>query len=191
MTDHPVGVALPAVDGATLATALAQAGTDAATPGSGLLEWATGPAAWATHVVYALLVGIGLFVLVNDRNLVKKVIGLNVFQTGVFLFLVTSGYRSDGAPPLVDGPGPFVNPLPHVLVLTAIVVGVAVTAVALVLVGRLYDEYGTLDEAVIREIRARRAGLALAREEPTAGDSAQSTRAPTPPDSDRDTEGSA
>ena len=109
---------------------------------------------WFAHAVYALLVGVGLFVLVDDENLVKKVVGLNVLQTGVFLFFITSAYRVDGRAPLLVGEGPFVNPLPHVLVLTAIVVGVSVTAVALALVVRLYDEYGTLREDVIRELRA-------------------------------------
>jgi multicomponent Na+:H+ antiporter subunit C len=113
-----------------------------------------GLGSWFAHVVYALLVGIGLFVLINDENLVKKVIGLNVLQTGVFLFFVTSAYRAGAAAPIVTGEGPFVNPLPHVLVLTAIVVGVAVTAVALALVVRIYREYGTLREDVIRELRA-------------------------------------
>jgi multicomponent Na+:H+ antiporter subunit C len=109
---------------------------------------------WFAHVVSALLVGIGLFVLVDDENLVKKVVGLNVFQTGVFLFFITSAYRADGRAPLVVGEGPFVNPLPHVLILTAIVVGVSVTAVALALVVRLYETYGTLREDVIRDLRA-------------------------------------
>jgi multicomponent Na+:H+ antiporter subunit C len=106
---------------------------------------------WLAHVVYVLLVGVGLFVLVNDENLVKKVVGLNVFQTGVFLFFVTSAYRADGRAPLVSGEGPFVSPLPHVLILTAIVVGVSVTAVALALVVRLHGAHGTLREDVIRE----------------------------------------
>ena len=104
------------------------------------------------YVGYVLLVGIGLFVLVDDENLVKKVLGLNVFQTGVFLFFVTAGYRAGGDPPIVSpGGGPYANPLPQVLMLTAIVVGVSVTAVALALVVRLYREYGTLREDVLRE----------------------------------------
>jgi multicomponent Na+:H+ antiporter subunit C len=114
-------------------------------------ELPLGLATWYAHVVYVLLVAIGLFVLVNDENLVKKVIGLNIFQTGVFLFVVTTAYRVDGRTPLVGEPGPYVNPLPHVLVLTAIVVGVAVTAVALTLIVRIYGEYGTLREDVIRQ----------------------------------------
>jgi multicomponent Na+:H+ antiporter subunit C len=105
------------------------------------------------YLVYALLVGIGLYVLVDDRNLVRKVVGLNLFQTGVFLFFVTGAFRADGRAPVLTAGGPYVNPLPHVLILTAIVVGVSVTAVALALVVRLYDEYGTFDEAVIREVR--------------------------------------
>jgi multicomponent Na+:H+ antiporter subunit C len=109
---------------------------------------------WFAHVVYALLVAVGLFVLVDDENLVKKVVGLNVFQTGVFLFFITSAYRVDGRAPLVVGEGPFVNPLPHVLILTAIVVGVSVTAVALALVVRLYETSGTLREDLIRDLRA-------------------------------------
>jgi multicomponent Na+:H+ antiporter subunit C len=108
---------------------------------------------WFAHAVFAILVGVGLFVLVDDDDLVKKVVGLNIFQTGVFLFFVTSAYRADGKAPLITGPGPYVNPLPHVLILTAIVVGVAVTAVALALVVRIYGEYGTLREDVIREVR--------------------------------------
>ncbi|WP_227133165.1 cation:proton antiporter subunit C [Halorubellus salinus] len=126
-----------------------------------------GVGAWFAHAVFAVLVGVGLFVLVDDDNLVKKVIGLNIFQTGVFLFFVTSAYRADGKAPLVTGPGPYVNPLPHVLILTAIVVGVAVTAVALALVVRIYGEYGTLREDVIREVRAaeRESAAAEAAEE--------------------------
>jgi multicomponent Na+:H+ antiporter subunit C len=105
------------------------------------------------YVVYALLVGVGLFVLVDDDNLVKKVVGLNLFQTGVFLFFVTSAFRADGRAPLLSAPGPYVNPLPHVLILTAIVVGVSVTAVALALVVRVHREYGTFSEATLREVR--------------------------------------
>ena len=105
------------------------------------------------YVAYALLVGVGLFVLVDADSLVKKVVGLNLFQTGVFLFFVTAAFRADGRAPLLSGPGPYVNPLPHVLILTAIVVGVSVTAVALALVVRIHDATGTLDESALREGR--------------------------------------
>lgn len=104
------------------------------------------------HVGAVLLMGVGLFVLVDDDHLVKKVLGLNVFQTGVFLFFILAGYRASGTPPLVTpGGGPYANPLPQTLMLTAIVVGVSVTALALALVVRINDEYGTLRTDVIDE----------------------------------------
>lgn len=104
------------------------------------------------YVVAMLVLGAGLYLTVGDRNLVKKVIGLNVFQTAVFLFFIVAALREGGSEPLVSGQGPFVNPLPHVIVLTAIVVGVSMTAVALALVVRIHDEYGTLREDVLEEL---------------------------------------
>jgi multicomponent Na+:H+ antiporter subunit C len=104
------------------------------------------------YAVVALL-GIGVYMLVDSSNLVKKVIGMNIFQTGIFLFFITAAYREGGAAPVVhEGGGPYVSPLPHVLILTAIVVGVSLTAVALALVVRIYSEYGTLDEEVLRQL---------------------------------------
>ncbi|WP_297887837.1 cation:proton antiporter subunit C [uncultured Halorubrum sp.] len=109
-----------------------------------------------THYNYyavVLLLGIGLYTVIESPNLVKKVIGMNVFQTGIFLFFITLAYRSGGNPPVVtEGAGPYVSPLPHVLILTAIVVGVSLTAVALALVVRVYSEYGTLDEHTLEEL---------------------------------------
>lgn len=107
------------------------------------------------YVAALLLIAVGLFVLIDDENLVKKVLGLNIFQTGVFLFFITIGYRRGGEPPIVTaGGGPYVNPLPQVLMLTAIVVGVSVTAVALALIVRIYGEYGTMREDVLQEVLA-------------------------------------
>jgi multicomponent Na+:H+ antiporter subunit C len=106
------------------------------------------------YVAYALLVGVGLFVLVDADSLVRKVVGLNLFQTGVFLFFVAAAFRTDGRAPLLSGAGPYVNPLPHVLILTAIVVGVSVTAVALALIVRLHGAHGTVSEAAIRAATA-------------------------------------
>lgn len=103
------------------------------------------------YVVAMVLVAIGLFVVVDDDNLVKKVVGLNVFQTGVLLLLLLVGYRTGGTFPL-GGPGPAVNPLPQALVLTAIVVGVSVSALALALVVRIYAAFGTISEAELREV---------------------------------------
>lgn len=109
-----------------------------------------------TYVLFALLLGVGLYVMIASPNLVKKLIGLNLFQTSLFLLFISSAYVEGGASPIVPHgePGTYVSPLPHVLVLTAIVVGVALTAVALALLVRIYGEYGTLQEDVLREVRA-------------------------------------
>ena len=112
---------------------------------------------FATHYSYLIaiaLIGIGLYGVTASPNLVKKIIGLNIFQVGIFLFFVTSGFVDGAAPPLLGhGSGPYASPLPHVLILTAIVVGVSLTAVALALVVRIYDAYGTLDADAIEEVR--------------------------------------
>jgi multicomponent Na+:H+ antiporter subunit C len=100
-----------------------------------------------------LLLGIGTYMMIADANLVKKVIGLNIFQTGIFLFFIAAAYVEGANPPLLSEAGPYVSPLPHVLILTAIVVGVSLTAVALGLVVRIYAEYGTLEADVVREVR--------------------------------------
>jgi multicomponent Na+:H+ antiporter subunit C len=97
------------------------------------------------YVVAVFLVGVGLYVLVDDESLLRKVLGLNIFQTGIFLVLVVAALRTGGRSPVVTaGGGPYVNPLPHVLVLTAIVVGVSVTALAVALVVRIHGEQGTV-----------------------------------------------
>jgi multicomponent Na+:H+ antiporter subunit C len=104
------------------------------------------------HLAFVLLLGVGLYTMIDANNLVKKVIGLNIFQVSVFLFLVSSGYLEGAEPAIGKGDGRYVNPLPHVLILTAIVVGVSLTAVALALVIRVYEEYGTLDEEHVQEV---------------------------------------
>jgi multicomponent Na+:H+ antiporter subunit C len=102
------------------------------------------------YVAAFLLLGIGAYVMMADRNLVKKVIGMNVFQTAIFLFFIAAAFVEGAAPPLLNAEGPYVSPLPHVLILTAIVVGVSLTAVALGLIVRIYEEYGTLNAKTIR-----------------------------------------
>ncbi|MFW5948019.1 MAG: sodium:proton antiporter [Halolamina sp.] len=102
-------------------------------------------------LVAFLLTGVGTYMLIGSPNLMKKVIGMNVFQTGIFLFFITSAFVDGGSPPLLSASPPYVSPLPHVLILTAIVVGVSLTAVALGLIVRIYDEYGSLNEAVVTE----------------------------------------
>ncbi|QLG62913.1 cation:proton antiporter subunit C [Halorarum salinum] len=106
----------------------------------------------AYYVAAFLLLGIGVYMMIGNRNLVKKVIGMNVFQTGIFLFFISSAYLDGGSAPLLSQPAPYVSPLPHVLILTAIVVGVSLTAVALGLVVRIYNEYGTLSADLVEEV---------------------------------------
>jgi multicomponent Na+:H+ antiporter subunit C len=106
------------------------------------------------YLVSFLLLGVGTYMLIGNENLVKKVIGMNVFQTGIFLFFIVAAFVDGAGPPLLTAPGPYVSPLPHVLILTAIVVGVSLTAVALGLIVRIYEEYGTLNEEAIRKVVA-------------------------------------
>jgi len=107
------------------------------------------------YVGAVVLVAAGLYLVIGDRNLVKKVIGMNLFQTGIFLFFITAAFVEGGSPPVIEeGVETYVSPLPHVLILTAIVVGVSLTAVALTLVVRIYREYGTLREDLIAELGA-------------------------------------
>jgi multicomponent Na+:H+ antiporter subunit C len=100
-----------------------------------------------------LLLGIGAYVMIASPNLVKKVIGMNLFQTGIFLFFIAAAYVDGAQSPVLEQAGPYVSPLPHVLILTAIVVGVSLTAVALGLIVRIYNEYGTLEADVLQEVR--------------------------------------
>ena len=106
-----------------------------------------------TYLAAMLLVAIGVYGVIASPNLVKKVVALNVFQVGIFLFFISAGYVAGGAPPVAGhGDATLVSPLPHVLILTAIVVGVSLTAVALALIVRIYAEFGTLDEGTVREV---------------------------------------
>jgi len=111
-------------------------------------------------VVIALIM-LGMFVVMANTNLVKKVIGLNIFQTAVFIFYISLGELEGGtAPILADAFHNYVNPLPHVLILTAIVVGVATTALALALAVRIHRAYASVEEdeidAADAEAEARR-----------------------------------
>jgi len=96
-----------------------------------------------------LLMMVGFYTLIARGNLVKKLIGLNIFQTSVIMLYVSMGKVAGGtAPILVEGGEQVVysNPLPHVLMLTAIVVGVATTALGLSLVVRINEAYGTVED---------------------------------------------
>lgn len=101
-------------------------------------------------IVMALMMA-GLYTVAASGNLVKKVIGLNVFQTSVFLFFISVGKMSGGTAPIVaEGWARYSNPLPHVLILTAIVVGVATTALGLALIVRVHRAYSTVEDEEIR-----------------------------------------
>ena len=103
------------------------------------------------------LILIGLYILLTKHNLIKMIIGLNILDTGVNLLLICFGYIREGTAPIFSNlslkPETMVDPVPQALVLTAIVIGVAVLAMALSLAIRLYQHYGTLDMRKIREQR--------------------------------------
>ena len=101
-------------------------------------------------IVVALMMA-GLYTVATSGNLVKKVIGLNLFQTSVFLFFISVGKMAGGTAPIVaEGWTRYSNPLPHVLILTAIVVGVATTALGLALIVRINRAYSTIEDEEIR-----------------------------------------
>jgi len=94
-----------------------------------------------------ILAMIGLYTMISRTNLVKKVAGLNIFQVSVFILFISLGVVDDGTVPILRPDYTvYSNPLPHVLILTAIVVGVATTAVALALAIRIHEAYGTVEE---------------------------------------------
>jgi len=101
--------------------------------------------------IVVFLMMTGFYVVISRGNLIKKVIGLNIFQTSVFLLYVSIGkIRGATAPIMSDDFTLYSNPLPSVLILTAIVVGVATTAVALALVVRIREAYETIEEDEIQ-----------------------------------------
>ena len=113
-----------------------------------------------------MLMMIGFYAMIGKTNLVKKLVGMNIFQWSIILFVVSLSTKRDATIPIIFGShssgGPahldasnYVNPLPHVLMLTAIVVGVATTGVALALLLRIYRRYGTLEEdELLKRIRS-------------------------------------
>ena len=111
---------------------------------------------WFSHFNYWIvifLMMIGLYMVICRDNLARKVIGLNVFQTSVFVLFISIGaVRAATAPILAVGFTEYANPLPHVLILTAIVVGVATTSLALALIVRINEAYGTIDEEQIQSM---------------------------------------
>lgn len=103
-----------------------------------------------------LLMVAGLYIVVARSNLIKKLIGLGIFQTSVYLLYIAPGKLIGGTAPIVSEQfAVYSNPLPHVLILTAIVVGVATLALGLALVVRIHEEYGSIEEDAILDIERR------------------------------------
>lgn len=114
--------------------------------------------------LYIILMMIGLYAMIAKNNLMKKLVGMNIFQTAIILFYVSIGYKRDATIPIIVEDGAhgghaahaaiqaadYINPLPHVLMLTAIVVSVATFGVAMALCVRIYKRYQTLEEDELR-----------------------------------------
>lgn len=110
----------------------------------------------ANYWLFIVLMMTGLFIVVSKGNLVKKIVGLNIFQTAVFMLYISIGKVTGGTAPIfpTDNMGKiqldpnivYSNPLPHVLILTAIVVGIATTSLGLALIVRIREEFGTIEE---------------------------------------------
>jgi len=113
--------------------------------------------------MYILLMMIGFYAMIGKRNLMKKLVGMNIFQTSIILFFVSTGAKGGATIPIIEHghegashalqAAHYVNPLPHVLMLTAIVVMVSTFGVALALIILLYRRYHTLEEDEILELR--------------------------------------
>jgi len=101
--------------------------------------------------VVVVLMMIGFYIVIAHGNLIKKIVGLTIFQTSVFIFYISMAKVKDGTAPILEqGTELYSNPLPHVLILTAIVVGIATTAVGLALTVRIKEAYGSIEESDIQ-----------------------------------------
>ncbi len=104
--------------------------------------------------LFVILMLTGLYIVVARGNLLKKIVGLNLFQVAVFMLYISMGKIGGGTAPILTGNPDEVysNPLPHVLILTAIVVGIATTSLGLALIVRINESYGTIEEDEILEL---------------------------------------
>ena len=102
--------------------------------------------------IVVVLMMVGFYIVIAHGNLIKKIVGLSIFQTSVFIFYISMAKVEGGtAPILAEGIEQYSNPLPHVLILTAIVVGIATTALAVALTIRIKDAYGSIEEEEIQK----------------------------------------
>ncbi len=105
---------------------------------------------YVNYWIAVFLLVTGMYVIIARGNLVKKLVGLSIFQTSVYLIYISPGKILGGTAPIIaEGFSVYSNPLPHVLILTAIVVGVATLALGLALVVRINEAYGTIEEEEI------------------------------------------
>lgn len=157
------------------------------------------------YVFVITLLAVGLYGVLARTNLIKKLIGLTIYSTAIYLFFIEGSLKSGATAPVIDergtDPALYVDPVPHLLILTAIVVGVGVLGVGLALSVRLYRAYGTLDEEEIvarlsrpdpspgSEPRTSGTFGTAAGKAPTANDRATDT--PSPPGPEVDGEGGA
>ena len=111
------------------------------------MEWIASIAAHFNQWITVFLMVAGLYIVIERGNMVKKLVGLSLFQTSVYLLYIAPGKIVGGTAPIVDRAfSVYSNPLPHVLILTAIVVGVATIALGFALVARINEAYGTIEE---------------------------------------------
>lgn len=102
--------------------------------------------------IVIVLMMLGFYIVISHANLIKKLLGLTIFQTSVFILYISMGKVEGGTAPIIaEGIEIYSNPLPHVLILTAIVVGIATTALGLALVVRISEDYGTIEEDEIQQ----------------------------------------
>ena len=107
----------------------------------------TGPLSHFGYLITIFLMVAGLYLVIARGNLIKKLVGLGIFQTSVYLLYIVPGKVLGGTAPIIsDAFKLYSNPLPHVLILTAIVVGVATLALGLALVVRIRESYGSIEE---------------------------------------------
>ena len=99
-----------------------------------------------------ILMMIGFYIIIANNNLLKKIIGINIFQTSIFIMFISMGKVVDGTAPILNNLNTlYSSPLPHVLILTAIVVGISTTALALAIIIRIHAAFGTIEDDEIQQ----------------------------------------
>ena len=117
------------------------------------MTWFEALAANYNYWITIFLMVAGLYIVAARSNMIKTLVGLGIFQTSVYLLYLSPGKILGGTPPIMaEGIETYSNPLPHVLILTAIVVGVATLALGLAITVRIHEAYGTIEEDEITEI---------------------------------------